>query len=158
DTSVAQVEILSRIAAFGRTRFFLVGDPNQSIMGFAGARPDLMLTFSTQLRARTDTPLVGNFRSSERVIRLAERLCPARRAMEAVGENKDYAFEPEYVNASSLASGVLDHFLPVVQEHGIDLGETAILAPTWYILYPLGKRLRHVGIPIIGPGARPYKR
>ena len=36
DTSAAQVAIFQAISDYGRTKFFLVGDPNQSIMTFAG--------------------------------------------------------------------------------------------------------------------------
>ena len=45
DTTEIQVEIFKLIHAFRRTDFFMVGDPNQSILGFAGARPDLMDEF-----------------------------------------------------------------------------------------------------------------
>src|SRR5258708_10787290 len=38
------------------------------------------------------------------------------------------------------------------------MGDAAILAPTWYSLFPLGRRLREAGVSIVGPGARPYRR
>jgi NAD(P)H-dependent FMN reductase len=46
DTTDLQVEILSLIAAAGRTHFLLVGDPYQSIFHFSGARPDLADEFA----------------------------------------------------------------------------------------------------------------
>jgi DNA helicase II / ATP-dependent DNA helicase PcrA len=40
----------------------------------------------------------------------------------------------------------------------IPFGQSAILAPNWFLLRPLGRKLREYGIPVVGPGARPYKR
>jgi len=53
---------------------------------------------------------------------------------------------------------ITDYFLPAVDALGIPLGEAAILAPTWFSLFHLGRRLREYGIRIVGPGARPYRR
>ncbi len=41
---------------------------------------------------------------------------------------------------------------------GIPYGEAAILAPWWIKLLHIGRSLRDYGIPIVGPGARPYKK
>jgi DNA helicase-2/ATP-dependent DNA helicase PcrA len=158
DTSATQVQVLSRIAEVGRTNFFLVGDPNQSIMSFAGARPDLMKDFAAQIGAGTPVVLAGNYRSSSRIVDLAERLCPVTPKMEAIGPYRDYEFHPLLIDASSSEEAVLKHFLPVVERYGISLGETAVLTRYWFTLYPLGKKLRREGVPIFGPGARPYKR
>jgi DNA helicase-2/ATP-dependent DNA helicase PcrA len=158
DTSAVQVQILSRIADVGRTKFFLVGDPNQSIMGFAGARPDLMRDFAARIETGAPVPLAGNYRSSRRIVTLAERLCPTNPAMEAVGQNRDYEFDPFHVEAVSVEDAIINYFLPIVESQGISLGETAILARSWFTLYPLGKKLRREGVPIFGPGARPYRR
>lgn len=74
DTSDLQVEILALIAGVGRTRFLLVGDPNQSIFQFAGARPDLAKAFANRIGARTDLNLSGNFRSSAPILAHAEKI------------------------------------------------------------------------------------
>ena len=156
DTSAAQVQI--RIADVGRTKFFLVGDPNQSIMGFSGARPDLMQDFAARIETGDPVPLAGNYRSSRRIVTLAERLCPINPAMEAVGPYRDHMFDPLHIEAVSVEDAILSHFLPAVEEQRISLGETAVLARSWFTLYPLGKKLRREGVPIFGPGARPYRR
>jgi DNA helicase-2/ATP-dependent DNA helicase PcrA len=158
DTSVMQVQILSYIADVGRTKFFLVGDPNQSIMGFAGARPDLMQEFASRIETGESILLAGNYRSSQRIVQMAERLCPINPAMEAVGPNRDHGFTPLLVESETLESSIFDHLLPALAEQGISLGETAVLARYWSTLYSLGKKLRRAGVPIFGPGARPYRR
>ena len=43
DSSPGQIVILKEIYRFGRTTFFCVGDPNQSIYRFAGASPELLV-------------------------------------------------------------------------------------------------------------------
>ena len=98
DTSALQVEILKCIAEEGRSKFFLVGDPYQSIFGFAGARPDLMTEFASHINAKGDFPLLGNFRSSKNIIKHAERLFPRKPPMYPSGKNKIITEQPEYVN------------------------------------------------------------
>jgi superfamily I DNA/RNA helicase len=51
DSSPGQILILKEIHKFGRTTFFCVGDPNQSIYRFAGASPQLLIEFAAHLHA-----------------------------------------------------------------------------------------------------------
>ncbi|WP_147155776.1 UvrD-helicase domain-containing protein [Reyranella soli] len=158
DTTDLQVEILTLIAKAKRTRFLLVGDPYQSIFGFAGARPDLADDFATRIGARTDKQLSGNFRSSAPILAHANLLYPRTPAMVALGQYKDVTQKPVWRHGSSPFQVITDHFLPALDGLGIPVGEAAILAPTWFSLFPLGRRLREYGVSIVGPGARPYRR
>ncbi|MEH2592986.1 ATP-dependent helicase [Bradyrhizobium sp. AZCC 1721] len=158
DTSDLQVEILTLIASRQRTRFFLVGDPNQSIFSFAGARPDLADVFAKRINARTDLSLSGNFRCSPQVIAHAETLIPRAPPMTAVGKAKVYTETPKLQKTATPFELLTDYFLPALDELKIPLGQAAILAPTWFSLFPLGRKLREYGIAVVGPGARPYKR
>ena len=158
DTTGLQVEILSLIADVGRTRFLLVGDPCQSIFRFAGARPDLADEFAERIGARTDLQLSGNFRSSPPVIAHANILYPRIPPMKAVGRAKKYANEPVWQSGKTAFEVITDYFLPALEGLDISVGDAAILAPTWYSLFPLGRRLREYGVSIVGPGARPYRR
>ena len=158
DTSKAQVLILNALARFHRTTFFVVGDPNQSIMGFAGARPELMRQFATSMHSEIGIVLSGNYRCSQLVVDDAERLIATKPRMTAVGPTKSCPLRTMLVNAASCADCVFDHFLPTLDSAGIRLGDAAILAPWWSTLYPLAKALREKGVPVIGPGSRPYHR
>jgi len=158
DTTDVQVEILRHLAQHNRSGFFLVGDENQSIQGFAGARPDLAIAFSGDVGARQDIGLTGNFRSSSRVVELAERSIARVPAMIAIGETADFSVEPKYVHSPTALEAVTDHFLPLLAEHNIDLGRAAVLAPWWQHLIPVARALRGFDVPVFGPGARPYKR
>jgi DNA helicase-2/ATP-dependent DNA helicase PcrA len=158
DTSALQVEILSLIAAHGKSRFFLVGDPHQSIYSFASARPDLMFSFAKQIQAEDNFQLIENFRSSASIVTHAERLCPRQPPMTAVGDDSEFPFEPTYVHSPTAFQAITEEFLPTLAEHGIAPGDAAVLAPSWFKLMPLGRGLREFGIPVVGPGARPYRR
>lgn len=158
DTSSLQVSILRAIHSYGRTRFFLIGDPLQSIMSFAGARPELLNQFGIELEARRDIQLLDNYRSSARILALADRLCPRAAPMVARGLSKDFKYDPQWIAAPSMLEGIVRSFLPHARACGIPLSEVAILSNRWTSLLPLSRGLRGHSIPALGPGARPYKR
>lgn len=158
DTSDEQVEILKAIAVHGRTAFFIVGDRNQAIMSFAGASPTLMDTFADAIGARRDVHLRGNYRCSSRIIAHAERMCASVEPMQALGEWHAYDFEPRHHHVPSREAAILDWFLPEVRARSICLGKAAVLARSWFPLFHLARTLRKQHIPVIGPGARPYRR
>jgi DNA helicase II / ATP-dependent DNA helicase PcrA len=158
DSSASQVHLLRAVHAFGRTRFFCVGDPNQAIYGFAGSSPNLLRDFAQHVSAKGDYRLTGNFRSSLAIVSAAERLCPNLPPMDAVGEYRDYPESPRWHQVESSLQGILEIFWPAVRGLDVPLGKTAILAAWWMPLYHLARDLRQRGIPVIGPGARPYRR
>jgi DNA helicase II / ATP-dependent DNA helicase PcrA len=158
DTTDLQVEILTLIAGVGQTKFLLVGDPLQSIFGFAGARPDLADEFARRIGARTDLHLTGNFRSSPPIIAQANLLFPRTPPMLAVGSARTFTLVPQWQHGRSAFEVITDYFLPALTERDIPVGAAAILSPSWFPLFPLGRRLREYGVSIVGPGARPYRR
>ncbi|HHT9106836.1 MAG TPA: ATP-dependent helicase [Candidatus Wujingus californicus] len=158
DTTSLQVEILKIIATCGQTKFFLVGDPHQSIFGFAGARVELMDTFAKEISASVDFKLLSNFRSSNAIISHAEKLCPRLPIMHGIGNTANVNIPPIYIHAATAFEAIKEYFLPAIEDLGIPYGEAAILAPWWIKLLNIGRSLRKYGIPIVGPGARPYKK
>lgn len=158
DSSPGQILILKEIHRFDRTTFFCVGDPNQSIYGFAGASPQLLLEFANHIQANTNHRLTGNFRSSTSICRLSEMLCASEPPMQAVGEHANCAVIPTHHTVATPLAGVINQFLPTVRRLEIPFGKVAVLASWWMSLYQLAGELRTLGIPSIGPGARPYKR
>ncbi len=158
DTTELQVALLQLLASRKKTRFFLVGDPKQSIFGFAGARPELMDEFGAAIDAVHDYPLTGNYRCSERIVANAESLISNVPPMRAVGDDSSFSFEPCVIHCERAFDGLTDHFLPAIEALGIPFGSAAVLAPWWVKLLHLGRDLREYQIPVFGPGARPYKR
>ena len=157
DTTSLQVEIFKKIFYFNKTKFFLVGDPFQSIYGFTGARPDLMDNFAQGINAKQDFKLLLNFRSNESIIKHAEILFPRNPPMKGSGIRKVQT-EPMYIHCTTAFEAIVDYFIPTIDKFNIQFGDCAILAPWWIKLFWLGRQLKEYGIPIIGPGSRPYKK
>lgn len=158
DTTDLQTAIFSEIYRRGNTRFFLVGDLCQSIFSFAGASPALAEAFAMQIGARRDFSLSANFRSSQLIVNDAERIFQRTPPMVAEGRYKNSNLVTEYHHAANPTAAITDHFLPRLQQLQIGLGDAAILASSWFKLIPIAKALRAQGLPVLGPGARPYKR
>lgn len=158
DTTEVQIEILKLLHETGRSKFFVVGDLAQSIYSFTGARPELVEPFGQSIAACRDLSLSENFRSSSHIVDHAERMFPRRPAMMAVGGNKDYEVEPLLIRDTSSLQAITEHFLPLLEAQRIPLGEATVLAKDWASLIDLGRKLREFGIPVVGPGARPYRR
>lgn len=158
DTTDVQIEIFKLIQAAGLSKFFVVGDLSQSIYAFTGARPELVEGFGTHIEANTALSLTGNYRSNPQIVQHAEMLFPRNPPMVAVGPNRSCTIIPQYVHADSSFTAVVEHFLPFLEEQGIPLGKSAVLARNWSMLLPLSRHLREMGVPIVGPGARPYRR
>ena len=158
DTTELQICVLKQIHTHGRTRIFAVGDPAQSIYGFTGARPELIEPFARHIGARTDLSLSGNFRSSPLVVAHAEMLFPRTPAMTSIGavpEHKNSA------NASTDAWYFSGHY------RAVSAFACAARYPIWRgsntcegvgSPFSLSRRLREFGVPVMGTGARPYRR
>jgi ATP-dependent DNA helicase UvrD/PcrA len=158
DTSPLQFEILKLIYAQNRSRFFLVGDPHQAIFSFAGADVELMNEFAKVIDANQDIELTQNWRSSQSIVNHAEKVFPREQPMEAVGENAEFPHVPQHFMCSGLGDLIVSEFLTVVEALEIPFGKCAVLAPAWHQLIKLARELRQHGIPVVGPGARPYKK
>ncbi len=158
DTTDVQLAIFRELHRHLTTKFFMVGDHNQSIMSFAGARPDLAQEFATEIGAELDYSLTANFRSAPGVVNTAHTLIATNPRMHSEGKAKDFDAAVTYVHVSQPLNAITEHFLPMLQDEGIELGNAAVLAPWWTHLIPVARALREFDVPVFGPGARPYRR
>ena len=157
DTTDVQIYIFELLHRHLHTSFFMVGDVHQSINGFAGANTVLGDQFCNHISADVTRALSGNFRCAPEIIRPAQTLIPRTPIMLAKGAAADRVGIVEYQHVASPAAGIEDYFLPVLDELGVAYGDAAILAPWWVHLVPVARHLRDLGVPVFGPGARPYK-
>lgn len=67
DVNLAQYR-LARLLADGHCRLAVVGDPAQTVYGFAGASADFLLGFPGEYADATIAPLTRNYRSSGRIV------------------------------------------------------------------------------------------
>jgi DNA helicase-2/ATP-dependent DNA helicase PcrA len=158
DTTEIQLAIFETLHDKGHSGFFLVGDENQSILGFAGARPEAAHRFADSVGANRAYSLSGNFRSGPHIVGMAERLIAREPAMHSVGDAATFNFPPQYVHVAQPVVAVTDYFLPWLEAQRIPFGKAAILAPWWRHLVPIARYLRELGVPVVGPGARPYQK
>ena len=107
---------------------------------------------------RSDFNLLSNWRSSARVVQVADALCPRDEAMEAVGPDRHHPTRPSLRIANSPTDAVVGGFLQLLEREGIGIGQAAVLAPAWYMLFPIARELRRLGVAVSGPGSRPYNR
>lgn len=158
DTTELQIELLKLIHAQGKSRFFLVGDPAQSIFGFSGARPELIMPFAKAIGARSDLQLSANYRSNPQIVGHANLLFPRDPEMTSEGEWRMCGQEPLFSWTSNTFTTLMEEFFPLAARLEIGYGDTAILTRNWSAFFVIARLLREAGIPVVGPGARPYRR
>jgi DNA helicase-2/ATP-dependent DNA helicase PcrA len=65
---------------------------------------------------------------------------------------------PTFKYVRKTFDALTDDFLPLLTTLRIPYGRAAVLARNWSMLLPLARDLRRFGVPVVGPGARPYRR
>lgn len=73
DANCVQYETV-KLLAKPEDNLFVVGDDDQSIYAFRGARPDLMLSFTKDFPQAIKVTLNRNFRSTEKIVKLSEKI------------------------------------------------------------------------------------
>ena len=133
DVNKAQFECL-RMLADGHRNLFVVGDDDQSIYAFRGARPDFLLEFPALYPDAEKVILNTNYRSTDRVISLAERVI-ANNGMRFVkemkgtgetGEKATFFLADDTVTETEYIGGKIADLL----DEGIPLTEIAVIYRT----------------------------
>lgn len=142
DINPMQYEVVKLLSAKTK-HLFIVGDDDQSIYGFRGARPEIMLGFEKDFNCCRKVTLNVNYRSHEEIISLAHKL---------IKHNKR-RFKKHLISDKKVGGSVLirqyedvDMELAAVQDEIRKLHET-IPYHEMAILYRTGigeKLLRHV--------------
>jgi superfamily I DNA/RNA helicase len=95
DTSDVQMRCLELLHGSGElASLVLVGDIEQSIYGFQGARPELCEDLADTC-GLTALPLTENFRSSQEICNVTCRFCGRDEPDDAVGNNRNAGIAPE---------------------------------------------------------------
>lgn len=133
DVNRAQFECLRMLAEEHRN-LFVVGDDDQSIYAFRGARPDFLLQFPMLYPDAQRVTLNTNYRSTDRVIALAERVISnneVRFAKEMHGTGIDgdkvtfFLADDVTAEADRIAEKIAD-----LMDEGVALSEMAVIYRT----------------------------
>lgn len=100
DVSAIQHRLIS-LWVDARPDICVVGDPQQAIHGFAGARADFLLGFAAEHDGARTVRLVRNYRSSLEIVDLANRVVRRRRGAADLRATRPAGVAPEFVAEQS---------------------------------------------------------
>lgn len=152
DTSPLQEKILQVL--IGNSPHFLVGDPQQSIYLFRGARSEIFQEkFSQYSQLNQSLTLIKNYRSSAGVLKFINNFFTAEfnqfQTMEITKPESAQKFDLQYIEHNEelpLADVVCVQLQKLIQT-GCDLDEIVVLSRTNKELIDLEKKLKILGIP-----------
>ena len=133
DVNQAQFACL-QILAEKHQNLMVVGDDDQSIYAFRGARPDFLLHFPTLYPAAKKVTLNTNYRSTERIVNLAERVIGNNEVrfvknMKGIGEAGDKVTFFLAEDAAKEAAHIAEKIGRLLDE-GVPLTEIAVIYRT----------------------------
>jgi superfamily I DNA/RNA helicase len=133
-------------------RLFAVGDPDQSIYGFNGARPDLLRRLSERQGVET-VRLRLNYRCATRIVAASGALLDERRGYDAVegAPTGEVFFHPLRGRYEVQASVLINELLPqaLARHPNLRLGDVAILYPAAWLGDTLVPAIQQAGLPFI---------
>ena len=166
DTKEIQYAILATIlrAGAGRTRTFLVGDPNQAIYGslggYAMTREEFAALCGLELAYKR---LSINYRSSSRIVEYFSNYHVVAADITAGGKDRDYASLVSFDDETTHQE-VDDEIVRLIryncEQLGIAAHEVCVVGPRWIQLAALTRRLMGA-LPeysFDGPGMAPFAR
>ncbi|MDO5068467.1 MAG: ATP-dependent DNA helicase UvrD2 [Propionibacteriaceae bacterium] len=128
DVSAIQHRLIS-LWTDGRPDICVVGDPQQAIHGFAGARAEFLLGFAAEHDGARTVRLVRNYRSSQAIVDLANRVVRRHRSAADLRATGSAGTAPEFAAAGTEedeARGVVA-WLQERREEGTPWSECAVL-------------------------------
>ncbi len=142
-------------------RLLAVGDPDQSIYGFAGSQPNLLV----QLAARPDVESIRlefNYRSGSTIVGMSEVALRETRGYQAKSQHRDTIdFHEDEGGIEAQASVICEKIIPEVRrlQPDMKLGQIAVLYVDKYDAEVIATRMTAAGLPFarVDPGG-PYPR
>lgn len=153
DICPLQYEVV-RLLAKPQDNLFIVGDDDQSIYGFRGSRPEIMLNFSRDYPEARQVLLDINYRSRQDIVDVAGKLIRHNRTRfdkkvraqnEQLGGVKIYSFHSKLKQAENIAQLIRQY----MTQPGSRYSDIAILYRTNNHTVYTADRLMKEGIPFI---------
>lgn len=140
DTSVAQRRILQHLCHDGD--LFIVGDPRQSIYGFAGVAADTMNVVATDFPGTRTIVLTRNHRSPADVVAAADAILPTGTALSDLGD------PVVTVTPATNEADEARRVVAAIRRLGPGRGSVAVLARTNAVLDVVEGTLRSAGFAV----------
>lgn len=161
DLGVSLHQMVLHLCFEGGMRLFAVGDPDQSIYGFTGARPTLMKELSSQKNVQT-TWLRMNYRCGKTIIAASTTALAESRDFESAGDNEgvvlDYRCPKGFSEQVELAVNTI---VPaaLTRRQGRKLGDIGILYQSQYDGEIISQAVAAAGIEYVRfDQGNPYQR
>ena len=152
DINRLQYETIKMLAK-PEDNLFIVGDDDQSIYGFRGARPDIMLAFPKEYRNLRQVTVGGNYRCSTQILSAAGRLISHNRkrydkVLKAKKGKGDAVHVTQYANLMSQADAIVKKIREYLDQ-GTELEEIAILFRTARQMNVFSRKFMEYNIPFM---------
>lgn len=154
DINQVQYDIV-KLLAEPSNNLFIVGDDDQSIYGFRGARPDIMKNFAREF-SPARCVLNVNYRSSPQIIQLAGKVIAhnkERMAKKIVAAAPDISMEDtvylQEFSQMTEQNGKIRAQILTYHESGIPYGQMAVLFRTNTQARAIAARLQEYNIPFV---------
>ena len=149
DTNRIQYEILKMLAA-PKFNLFCVGDDDQSIYGFRGARPDIMLSFKKDFKCAAVKELSMNYRCPQEVTALSSELISHNKKrydknLTSYGGHGNVKIDKPLDTKDEM--NLIINRIKTVHDKGLDYTDIAVLFRTNSNPRRLIYSLRNAGIP-----------
>lgn len=149
DIAPLQYRLVRQIAA-SENNLFIVGDDDQSIYGFRGAKPDIMRNFTTDYPEAEMVTLQINYRSTPQIVDAAGRLIAHNKnrfskEISAAGEPGGPVRIEGFESAAAMESALIRRLLR--EKSAGKLAGCAVICRTSGIFPVLAEKCRQAGIP-----------
>jgi len=147
DTQLLQYAILSKImkGASGNCKMFMVGDSDQAIYGSLGGVAKSLDEIEEEFETTfINKELSGNYRSNQQIIDYYRNFQTSTIEIKAFGSNADESAKITF-NKTVHKDELVECIVKIISdklEAGIPEHEICVLAPTWYLVIPMGRKLK----------------
>lgn len=148
DTNELQYSILSEIVKVNKNiNVLFVGDLDQAIYSGIGGIAKNKIQIEKEFKIKfIEKKLDGCYRSSQRVIDYYKNFQQNEQDIYSLAENKN-DWGTIFFNQSIHKDELINKIVEIVKlqlEKGVKENEICIIAPQWYLLYPLGRKIRRL--------------
>ena len=149
DTQQLQYAIFAKLmkARNGACKMFMVGDADQAIYGSLGGVAKSHNEIESEFDVKFENKeLSGNYRSNQQIINYYRNFQTTNIDIEAIGKNANEKATITY-NKTVHKDDVCEYIAQLIQtkiEAGIPESEICVLAPAWYMVIPMGRKLKTI--------------